>query len=663
MADIFVARSISEAGVQRHVVLKRVLAARSRDQRFATMFLNEARLAAQLQHPNIAQVHDIGKLGESYFYTMEYVHGQDLRNVLRKLEAVKRPFPINLALFIASSALSGLHHAHTRVSPDGKPLGIVHRDVTPSNVMLSYEGAVKLLDFGVAKATAAAESETRAGVIKGKIGYLSPEQARGGTIDRRADIFAAGILMHEMLTCKRLFKRDSDFNTMSAIINEPVEPPSATRSDVSPALDQLVLKALAKNPDDRYATAAAMSDAIEDLAGEERHILTANALARVMRELFGEPLEPWLSLPNPTPAELEGSKEASKPVTVTNQSVAGIEVHTTTMLAPEVEGSAMLLSDEDLEAQLDQAPALIGAPEVSGPVAMPGAQPRSSSQWSRTPPPMRTMTPPGVPMVSGAISAAPARTMTPPGVPAVSGAISVAPSPPAIPPTPRADPTPAPTLAPGYTELATPFDPLRAATRRTLIFAGVVAVVILLVIVIAITQSSTPPPRAAVTRDDAAVVATATSTADAALEPVDEEPATTHVEPATKPVEPASGSGATAAVAPPSRPMLSIAELVATSRWADALALCSRTGAKALSREERSRCGVAACYAKQRKAALGYYAQLGKSEQSAMDSACRSNGITLATKAAPTPTGGQGKTTDPCKNPAYVQKNPLRCQR
>lgn len=295
MADIYLARSQSIAGVERHVVLKRVIPEKGNGTPFAKMFLDEARLAAQLQHPNIAQVHDVGMLGGSYFFTMEYVHGKDLRAVLHALASQRRQMPLSHVVHIAIGALSALHHAHEAMCADGEPLGVVHRDVSPSNIMVSYEGAVKLLDFGVAKARQNSEA-TRAGTIKGKIGYVSPEQCRAAPVDRRSDLFSLGIVLHELLTTRRLYRRDSDFNVMNAIIHESPPPPSLYRIDLPPQLDRIVLKALHKEPLDRYETAQEMLDDLEALVGRDLHP-SASALGRFMRELFGERKEPWKELP------------------------------------------------------------------------------------------------------------------------------------------------------------------------------------------------------------------------------------------------------------------------------------------------------------------------------------------------------------------------------
>ena len=295
MAEIFLARGASAAGVERYVVLKRVLGHRADDEHFVQMFLDEARLAAQLQHPNIAQVYDIGKLGDSFFFTMEYVHGETVRTLLQRSHGLRRLIPIGSVLTIVAGAAAGLHHAHDRKGMDGVHLGIVHRDVSPSNLMVSYEGTVKVVDFGVAKA-AHRSTETQSGTVKGKICYMSPEQCRGGQIDRRSDLFSLGIVMWEMLTTERLFRRASDFENMQAIVNDQVPPPSALRPEVPPEIDHIVMRLLAKNPDDRYQTADELHEAIENAAMRTSSVLSTVSLGRYFRELFGQRPEPWIEL-------------------------------------------------------------------------------------------------------------------------------------------------------------------------------------------------------------------------------------------------------------------------------------------------------------------------------------------------------------------------------
>jgi len=293
MAEIFIARARTFGDLERHVVLKRVLPERSRDPEFVRMFLDEARLAAQLHHPNIAQVYDIGRLASGYFFTMEYVHGHDAAQIAMRVRALRRHIPIGHVLTIVAGGAAGLHHAHERRGADQQPLNVVHRDVTPSNLMVSFEGAVKLVDFGIAKASHRT-TETRAGTIKGKIEYLSPEQCSSTEVDRRSDVFSLGIVMWELLTGERLFRRETDFLTMNAIVNDDAPPPSRVRPDVPPDLDRVVATALARNPDRRFASAGAMLEELETVAARHQVAVSTTALGRYLRELFGERPEPWI---------------------------------------------------------------------------------------------------------------------------------------------------------------------------------------------------------------------------------------------------------------------------------------------------------------------------------------------------------------------------------
>jgi serine/threonine protein kinase len=312
MAEIFLARGEGVAGVERYCVLKRILRDRASDVQFVQMFLDEARLAAQLQHPNIAQVYDIGKLGDSYFFTMEYVHGETVRALLQRAVELQRKLPISCVLTLVAGASAGLHHAHVRVGVDGRALGIVHRDVSPSNLMVSYEGSVKLVDFGVAKASDRAH-ETKSGTVKGKISYLSPEQCRGKRVDRRSDLFSLGICLWEMLAAERLYRRASDFENMNAIVSEPPPPPSSRRDDIPAELDALVLRLLAKDPEARCQTADEVVDAVETIAAATGSVLSASALGRLVRDMFGPRREPWL--------ELERLQRHHEGVTVTGEPI------------------------------------------------------------------------------------------------------------------------------------------------------------------------------------------------------------------------------------------------------------------------------------------------------------------------------------------------------
>ena len=295
MAEIFLARSRGMANFGRYVVLKRILPERGADEHWIEMFLDEARLVAQLQHPNIAHVFDLGRLGEGYFFTMEYVHGANMREVLVRCSQRGRRLPLATAVGVGVGAASGLDHAHSRRDAEGRPLGIVHRDVSPSNLMLSYEGVVKLVDFGVAKALSRS-SVTQSGTVKGKISYLSPEQCRGRPVDHRSDIFALGIVLYEMATTKRLYRRGSDFETMTAIVTESPEPPSRYNPEISASLDEVILRALAKDPGRRQQTAGELLEELEDIAQREGLPISNTHLRRQMRELFGDQPEPWRAL-------------------------------------------------------------------------------------------------------------------------------------------------------------------------------------------------------------------------------------------------------------------------------------------------------------------------------------------------------------------------------
>jgi serine/threonine protein kinase len=317
MAEIFLARANSLAGFERYVVLKRIRPERGDDARWVAMFLDEARLAAQLQHPNIAQVFDLGQIGADYFYTMEYVHGEDVLDILARTAELKQPMPVQVALSIIAGACGGLAHAHERCAPDGRPLGIVHRDISPSNLMVSMEGTVKVVDFGVAKARYRS-TETQAGTIMGKAAYLSPEQCTTGEIDHRSDIFSLGIVLYEMLTGSRLFKRETDYETLRSVARDNPIAPSAVVSNLPRGLDDVVLTALAKDPDERYRSAHAMLDALEHVAEKAGMSITSNVLRRYMRDLFGMREEPWRELERATiplieDSEIELIEEDSRP--------------------------------------------------------------------------------------------------------------------------------------------------------------------------------------------------------------------------------------------------------------------------------------------------------------------------------------------------------------
>ncbi|WP_437922839.1 protein kinase [Sorangium sp. So ce291] len=254
MAEVFLAESAGIEGFKKQVAIKRVLPHLSEKKRFIAMFLDEARLSAHLSHSNVAQVFDIGVGDNAYFIVMEYVDGADLKAVLESMRKAGRTLPVESAVFITAKLCEGLTYAHELKAADGHPLKIVHRDMSPPNVLITKYGEVKIVDFGLAKATSQLE-KSEAGIIKGKFSYLSPEAAQGLEVDHRTDIFAVGAILWEMLAGKRLFLGDTDYQTVKLVQQAQIPPLSEMNKAVPPELDRLIARSLAREPGDRYASA------------------------------------------------------------------------------------------------------------------------------------------------------------------------------------------------------------------------------------------------------------------------------------------------------------------------------------------------------------------------------------------------------------------------
>jgi eukaryotic-like serine/threonine-protein kinase len=296
MADVFLAIQRSVGGFEKLIVIKRILRSLDGDYAYVDMLLHEARVAATLSHPNIVQVFDVGSVDGEYFIAMEHVHGEDLRTVVRQMKSLGFPeFPVEHALSIILGVCAGLTYAHEKRDLAGKPLNIVHRDVSPQNVVVTFSGGVKLVDFGIAK-SGAAKSETPSvddsdvGRLKGKIPYMSPEQARGETVDWRSDIFSAGVMLFELTTGRRLFKAASEFETLKIICDGPYPLPSHVREGYPQALQAIVTRALARDRSDRWQSAREMQAALEEFVRVERLPVSPVALSGLMRSLFAEEL-------------------------------------------------------------------------------------------------------------------------------------------------------------------------------------------------------------------------------------------------------------------------------------------------------------------------------------------------------------------------------------
>jgi serine/threonine-protein kinase len=238
-----------------------------------------------LNHPNIAQIYDLGDVDGTYYIAMEYVYGDSLRQVNARARQKQKTMPLGLCCRVVADAASGLDSAHHAKRPDGRPLGLIHRDVSPQNILLGFNGCVKLIDFGVAKA-ANKVSSTVTGAIKGKYAYMSPEQARGDELDHRSDVFGLGIILYEQLTCARLFKRETDTATLKAVLSAKVVPPSGVVKALPRQIDAIVLKALERDRAARYQTAAELQLALEDFIVRQQLPATSAHLAGFMKLLY-----------------------------------------------------------------------------------------------------------------------------------------------------------------------------------------------------------------------------------------------------------------------------------------------------------------------------------------------------------------------------------------
>jgi serine/threonine-protein kinase len=296
MAQIYLARQTGLGSFERHVVLKTILRGHATDQRFVTMFLDEARLAATLNHQNVAQVYEVDQADGAYFMAMEYVHGENTRMILETVLRRGWTIPFELAVMIISGAAAGLHHAHERRGKNGQPLNIVHRDVSPANIMVGYDGSVKVLDFGIAKAEERV-TKTSSGTIKGKYGYMSPEQCKGNPLDRRSDIFALGIVLYELTTLRRAFKGNDDFATMKRIVTGDLVLPSMIVPGFPRELESIIMTALAREANARFQTGQELIDALDAFTVRAKLSGSNTAMGRFMLQLFGTKKEPWIDTP------------------------------------------------------------------------------------------------------------------------------------------------------------------------------------------------------------------------------------------------------------------------------------------------------------------------------------------------------------------------------
>jgi serine/threonine-protein kinase len=325
MAEVWLARQEGLEEFRKDLVVKTILPHLANDPAFIRMFLDEARFAALLDHPNVVQVFELGKSGDCPFLVMEYVRGQSLRAILRRCAEVGHLMPLNVVARIAADACAGLHHAHTLSDASGKPLGLVHRDVSPDNLLLAYTGVTKVVDFGIAKASTTARL-TQTGTLRGKFPYMAPEQFSGGAIDRRVDVYAVGVVLYELACGRFPFRSGSDAELMHSILNDPLPKVVRGTRPVPDEFVRIIHTAMAKNPEHRYPDAEAMHAALEQFL--ESNPTSTTDVAAAVKHLFPpESRETTLVLPtesvSPPTAQLTGAALPARRAKVAKMVAAG----------------------------------------------------------------------------------------------------------------------------------------------------------------------------------------------------------------------------------------------------------------------------------------------------------------------------------------------------
>lgn len=328
MSEVFLSMSHGPGGVRQLLVIKKLIGHMNDEPELVQMFLDEVRLAAQLSHPNVVQTHRAGSHQGQYFLAMEYLRGQPLSRVIRRAAKVlKAPMPYPLTARLVADALAGLHYAHTAEDYHGEPLGVVHRDVSPQNIFVTYEGVVKLLDFGIAKA-ATQQTKTNTGLIKGKFGYIAPEQAVGENVDCRVDIWSMGVVLWECLTLHRLFKGRTDAASLQMALSMAVPSPNEVCLDIPPALARITKKALERDITQRYQTALEMQEDLEEWLSHYTKASSRASLSQWMTQLYSEVIneerermrECVARLPSPpqsAPPPLSVPPQSVPPLTIT----------------------------------------------------------------------------------------------------------------------------------------------------------------------------------------------------------------------------------------------------------------------------------------------------------------------------------------------------------
>ena len=374
MAEVYLGEASSVEGFKKRVAIKRVLPHLAQNDNFIQMFLDEARLSARLSHANIVSVFDISARDDTYFLIMEFVDGANLKRILDSIQRRGQTFPLAQAVYVCAEACRGLSYAHELHDENGRPLGIVHRDISPPNIMITKRGEVKVADFGLAKAGTQL-SQTDPGVVKGKFSYLSPEAALGKEVDSRADLFSLGIVLWEMLAGRRLFLGETDYATVKLIQQANIPRLAPLNNQVDEAFEEIILKALTREPEDRYQTAQEFGDALTGYLFTRQLKVTNYDLANLVNAAIAEdaaPVKTEISLIDRLiQEELDGS------VALSNEQVEPPAPPPSSLLAPhegELEDPASWFSDEPETTRLSPVPS-------SRPRSRSSGAPRAKTGW------------------------------------------------------------------------------------------------------------------------------------------------------------------------------------------------------------------------------------------------------------------------------------------
>jgi serine/threonine-protein kinase len=451
MATVFLGRILGAGGFQRFVAIKRLHPHLASEQEFVEMFLDEARLAASIHHPNVVPILEVGTSDRGYYLVMEYIEGDTLARLLARAATSRQRIPIPIVVRIVLDTLAGLHAAHELKDDNDQHLNLVHRDVSPQNILVGINGTARITDFGVARA-ATRLSSTRSGQLKGKLAYMAPEQARGGQIDRRADLFAVGTVLWEVLADKRLFKGEGEADTLNRVLFEPIPKVRDIDPDVDPELETVTMKSLDRDPEKRYPTASVFADELEKAALASSSIASVREVADYVQKVLGqdisqqrEAVRAWLAQSEPSRTELDDRDiiVGVGGVATTSSSAVSIppKIHSPTQpssgLLSEITRARRKRRDRILWGGAAASVAIVGG-------ILLGLPRRDGTEASSA---AGSATPAASPVPVSAAPAVPAATVLPPPVaapppPATSASVAETP----IPPPSPAPPTPPPVV-------------------------------------------------------------------------------------------------------------------------------------------------------------------------------------------------------------------------